>query len=332
MNTTTNQQPAESQPAPRRRLIPRLSNSGALHTLLGSSKARIGFVIVMIFILAAIFAPLIAPGNPTKFVGATNKPPSAQFILGTNPQGKNVFAQLIWGGQISLLIGFGSAFLMTLIATIIGMIAGYYRGVVDDVLNFLMNLFLVIPALPLLVLLSAYLKPGTATIIFALAITGWAYNARIIRAQTLSLREKDFVAAAVVSGEPSLKVIFVHILPNMVNIIVGGFIGAVIYGIMASTALAFLGLASTQDVTWGTNLFWAQNGGALMIGAWWAFVPSGLAVALVAFGLALINYGMDEITNPRLRAETIVKKLGRDLLSGRVRSTPVVPRSHEPLG
>ena len=89
----------------------------------------------------------------------------------------------------------------------------------------------------------------------------------------------------------------------MVNIIVGGFIGAVIYAIMASTGLAFLGLASTQDVTWGTNLYWAQNGGALMIGAWWAFVPSGLAVALVAFGLALINYGMDEITNPRLLAE-----------------------------
>ena len=331
MNRTNTKQPPESQPAPRRSFIPRLSRSGALYTLLGSPKARIGFVIVMIFILAAVFAPL-CPGNPTKYVGAPNKPPSAQFILGTNPQGKNVFSQLVWGGQISLIIGFGSAFLMTLIATIVGMIAGYYRGVIDDVLNFLMNLFLVIPALPLLVLLSAYLKPGTATIVFALAITGWAYNTRIIRAQTLSLARRDFVAAAVVSGEPSLKVIFVHILPNMVNILVGGFIGAVIYGIMASTALAFLGLASTQDVTWGTNLFWAQNGGALMIGAWWAFVPSGVAVALVAFGLALINYGMDEITNPRLRAETIVKKLGKDLLSGQVRSTPVVPRSHEPLG
>ncbi len=148
---------------------------------------------------------------------------------------------MVWGGRLSLTIGFGSAFLMTFIATIIGMIAGYFRGAVDDVLNFLMNLFLVIPGLPLLVLLSAYLKPGTTTIIFALAITGWAFNGRIIRAQTLSLREKDFVAAAVVSGEPAWSVIFVHILPNMVNILVGGFIGAVIYGIMASTGLAFLG-------------------------------------------------------------------------------------------
>jgi peptide/nickel transport system permease protein len=219
--------------------------------------------------------------------------------------------------------------LMIATATITGMIAGYYRGVVDSILNFIMNLFLVIPGLVLLVLLSAYLKPSTATVVFALAVTGWAFNARIIRAQTMSLREKDFVAAAVVSGEHSLKVIFMHIMPNMVNIIVGGFIGAVIYAIMASTALAFLGMASTQDVTWGTNLFWAQNGGAMMIGAWWAFVPSGLAVALVAFGLALINYGMDEITNPRLIAERDVKSVLRKAkLPRRRHATPVVPREH----
>ena len=322
MYALDNKQPAQ----PKRKLPFQLPAS--LITLLRSQKARIGFGIVMLFVLASLFAPMVAPGDPKKFMGSINKPPSAQFILGTNPQGKDVFRQLVWGGRISLIIGFASAFLMTLIAMIIGMIAGYYRGVVDDILNFLMNLFLVIPGLPLLVLLSAYLKPGTATIIFSLAITGWAYNARIVRAQTMSLREKDFVAAAVVSGEPGLKVIFVHILPNMVNIIVGGFIGAVIYGIMASTGLAFLGLASTQDVTWGTNLFWAQNGGALMIGAWWAFMPSGMAVALVAFGLALINYGMDEITNPRLQAESIVKKVARRYQSQRVRATPYVPRDH----
>lgn len=301
---------------------------GVLNTLLASTKARIGFFIVMVFVLAAVFSAYVAPGDPKKYVGKPNQAPSAQFILGTNPQGKDVFRQLVWGGRLSLLIGFGSSLLMTMIATVIGMIAGYYRGIVDDVLNFIMNLFLVIPGLPLLVLLSAYLKPGTTTIIFALAVTGWAFNGRIIRAQTMSLREKDFVAAAVVSGEPGLKVIFVHILPNMVNILVGGFIGGVIYGIMSSTGLAFLGLASTQDVTWGTNLFWAQNGGALMIGAWWAFVPSGLAVALVAFGLALINYGMDEITNPRLSAEKSVLSVLKSAGIPRMRSTPVVPHEH----
>ena len=317
-----------SDKKPQRKPLFGLSPTSALYTLLASPKARIGFGIVMMFVLAAVFAAMIAPGDPKEFVGIPNRPPGEEFLLGTNPQGKDVFRQLVWGGRLSLLIGFGSAFLMTFIATVIGMIAGYFRGAVDDILNFLMNLFLVIPGLPLLVLLSAYLKPGTTTIIFALAITGWAFNGRIIRAQTLSLREKDFVAAAVVSGEPAWRVIFVHILPNMINIIVGGFIGAVIYGIMASTGLAFLGLASTQDVTWGTNLFWAQNGGALMIGAWWAFVPSGLAVALVAFGLALINYGMDEITNPRLSAEQKVKKILKQARLPRMRATPVVPHEH----
>jgi peptide/nickel transport system permease protein len=116
----------------------------------------------------------------------------------------------------------------------------------------------------------------------------------------------------------------------MVNIIVGGFIGGVTYSILASTGLAFLGLASTQDVTWGTNLFWAQNGGALMIGAWWAFMPSGFAVALVAFGLALINYGMDEITNPRLIAERNILSVLKKARIPRIRATPVVPHEHYP--
>jgi peptide/nickel transport system permease protein len=311
----------------KQRTSSRIPGSSALHTLLGSPKAKVGFAIVAIIVLAAIFAPLIAPGDPKEFVGKTNQPPSMQFLLGTNGQGKDVFAQLLWGGRLSLIIGFAAGALMTVIATVVGMVAGYFRGTIDDILNFIMNMFLVIPGLLLLVLLSAYLKPGTVTIIFALALTGWAYNGRVIRAQTMSLREKDFVAAAVVSGEPAYRVIFSHILPNMVNIIVGGLIGAVIYAIMASTGLAFLGLASSQDVTWGTNLFWAQNGGALMIGAWWAFVPSGLAVALMAFGLALVNYGMDEITNPRLTADRQIKKLLKKARMPRMtRATPVVRR------
>ena len=130
---------------------------------------------------------------------------------------------------------------MTLIATIVGMTAGYFGGIVDEILTFVMNLFLVIPGLPLLVLLTAFLSPGTPTVIVALAITGWAFNARMIRAQTLSLREKDFVAAAIVSGERAPVIMFRQLLPNMINVIVGGLIGATVYGITAATGLAFLG-------------------------------------------------------------------------------------------
>lgn len=307
---------------------PRRQRLAWLLTLLHNPKAQLGAGIVLFFALVSLFAPLVAPGDPTEFVGMPNQAPSAEHFFGTDPQGKDVFRQTVWGGRGSLVVGFGSALLMTSIATALGMTAGYFRGRVDDALTFLMNLFLVLPGLPLLIVLSAYLKAGTLTVIMALAITGWAFNARIIRAQTLSLREKDFVAAAAVSGESSFSIIFIHMLPNIINIIVGGFIGAVGYGITAATALSFLGLTSTQEVTWGTNLFWAQNGGALLVGAWWSFVPSGLAVALVVFGLALINYGMDEVTNPRLRAErelhNVLKKAGIK----RVRATPVAPRAH----
>ena len=234
----------------------------------------------------------------------------------------------MWGGRISLAIGFGTAILAITVAILIGMTAGFFGGLVDNLLTLLMNLFLVIPGLPLLILLAAYLAPSTSTVIGTLALTGWAFHARIFRSMVLSLREKDFVAASIVSGEGNFTILFQQILPNMINIIVGSFIGSLIYGIGAATALSFLGLTEMTDVTWGTNLFWAQNGGALFSGAWWAFVPSGICVALTAFGLSLINYGMDEITNPRLRAERELAKVVKNAALRRVRATPFVPRAH----
>jgi peptide/nickel transport system permease protein len=295
-----------------------------LRTLLRSPTARVGAAIVLFFVVVAIFAPVIAPGDPAEFVGAPNQPPSAAHIFGTDSQGRDVYRLTVWGGRSSLAMGFGAGLLTTFIATLIGTAAGYFRGWVDDLLTLLMNLFLVLPGLPLLIFLAAYLQPGTLTVILALAMTGWAFGARIIRAQALSVREREFVNAAIVSGEPDSAIIFSEILPNLINIIVGGLVGSVTYGIGAATSLSFLGLTSTTDVNWGTNLFWAQNGGALSIGAWWTFVPSGLCVALVAFGLSLINYGMDEITNPRLRAERELRHGIKNIPGGRVRATPVV--------
>jgi peptide/nickel transport system permease protein len=307
-------------PQPRDRLA-------LLRTLLSSPKARVGGAIVLFFMLVAILAPVIAPGDPAAYVGAPNQPPSAQNLFGTDSQGRDVYHLTVWGGQASLAVGFGTGLLTMLIATLIGIVAGYFRGRVDDLLTLLMNLFLVLPGLPLLIFLSAYLQPGTFTVIFALALTGWAFSARIVRAQTLAVREREFVNASIVSGEPDSYIIFNEVLPNLTNIIVGNLVGSVTYGIAAATGLSFLGLTSTTDVTWGTNLFWAQNGGALSIGAWWTFVPSGLAVALVAFGLSLINYGMDEITNPRLRAERELSNVVKKGAAGGVRATPVLKRS-----
>jgi len=299
-----------------------------LHIILRHPQARIGIIIISLLVLMAIFAPVIYPADPSEFLGVINQPPSQEHILGIDPLGRDEFGLVVWGSRITLIVGFGTAALAMLVATAIGMTAGYFRGVVDEILVLIMNLFLVIPGLPLLIILAAYLHPSTQTVILTLAFTGWAFHARIIRSMTLSLREKDYVAASIVAGEGNFTIIFRQILPNLINLIVGGFIGTTIYGISASTALAFLGLTNMEDISWGTNLFWAQNGNSLLLGAWWVFVPSGLLVALSALGLAWINFGMDEITNPRLRAERELRNVLKGTKIQRVRATPVLRREH----
>ncbi len=298
------------------------------YILLRHPQARIGLIIMLILILMAIFAEFIAPGCEPQYVDAPNLPPGGAHLLGVDPLGRDEFALVIWGARISLEIGFGTGIVAMLVATIVGMTAGYFGGIVDNIISLIINLFLVIPGLPLLILLAAYMKQNTTTVILTLSFTGWAFWARIIRAQTLSLKEKDYVAASIVAGEGNFTIIFRQILPNMINVIVGGVIGSSIYGIAASTALAFLGLTNMEDISWGTNLFWAQNGNAMLLGAWWVFVPSGLMVAIAALGLTWINYGMDEITNPRLRSERELRKVIRRTLYSFSRATPVLRREH----
>lgn len=304
-----------------------------VRTLLSNRKALFGASLVVFFILVAVFAPIIAPGDPSAFLTdvRAHSEPSMAHIFGTEGQAKDVFTQTVWGARISLIAGFATGFLTTFVGMVIGMSAGYFRGKVDDLLSLLMNLFLVIPGLPLLIIIATYLRPSVWTIVLALSFTGWAWPARIMRSQTLSLREKDFVSAAMVSGESSPRIIFREILPNMASIIVGSMIGSVTYAIGTEAALSALGLTNVADVSWGTNLYWAQNNAGLLVGAWWTFIPSGVCIALVAFGLTLINYGMDEVTNPRLRAEKELSNVLKDrtLRNLRnVRATPVVRRAH----
>ena len=172
------------------------------------------------------------------------------------------------------------------------------------------NVFLVIPSLPLMVLLAAFLTPGPLTIVFVLTLTGWAFGARLFRSQALSLREREFIAAADGAGESRWRVVFIELLPNMISIVAAFFVNQVIYAVGAEASLEFLGLGNSGQVTWGTMLFWAQNSSALLRGAWWTFVVPGMAIALTAFSLALINNAVDEVSNPRLRAERLMRHFG----------------------
>lgn len=313
----------------------RKARSSQLNFWLGlfkQPKAITGLVILLVFLIMALFAPLIAPGDPSRFVARQNQPPSPEHWLGTTGQGQDVFKQMVWGSRISLGIGFSVGLLTTLIGLVIGMVAGYLHGIVDGILNMFTNVFLIIPGLPLLITLASFLPPGTVTVILVLTFTGWAWGARVFRSQTLSLREKDFVSASVVSGEGVFQIVFVEILPNMLSLVISSFFGATAYAIGADAGLAFLGFEDVNAVSWGTMLFWASNNSALLMGTWWSFIPPGLCIALVAFATTLLIYAVDEVTNPRLKSE---KEITAVLKQARVharRATPVIQKDRQPEG
>lgn len=269
---------------------------------LRSPKILAGFIIMAVFILAAIIGPIIDTASPSTLSSAALQPPSAAYPLGTTATGQDVLAQLLEGSRISLLVGFLSAAIATVIGMIVGIIGGYLAGITDEVLSLVSNVFLVIPTLPLVIVISGYLpSKGALSVTLVIALTGWAWGARVQRAQTLSIRRRDYVSAARATGESLWRIIVYEILPNEMAIVVAGFLFTVIFAILTQAGLAFLGLSSVSEWSWGTMLYWAQNGQALQVGAWWWFVPPGLCIALVGTGLALINFGIDEFINPRLR-------------------------------
>lgn len=300
MTSTTSvhaQRAASAAPPSRWRVVGRTAS-----TVWSNGKARIGIVILAVFILVAIFAPLLAPyaGNDNSFERSADA--SAAHWLGTTAAGEDVLSQLLYGAQISVTVGLVAGLLSTIIAVLIGLSWGYTRGFWAEVINFVVNLFLVIPGLPLMIVIAAYLSGGgIAMIIVVVVITGWAWGARVLRSQTQSLRSRDFVTAAQFSGESSFRIVFREILPNMTSLIVGNFFGAATAAILAEAGLEFLGLGDTTTVSWGTMLFWSQNSNALLTGQWVLLFAPGLCIALLATALTLINFGVDGISNPRLR-------------------------------
>ncbi|MFC7375046.1 ABC transporter permease subunit [Brachybacterium sp. GCM10030268] len=276
--------------------------AGGLRTIWGNRKARIGLIILGIFVVLAVLAPLLAPYDPKDNTFERNLDASAQHWLGTTAAGEDVLSQVIYGARISLVVGFGAGGISTVISVIIGLTWGYMRGILADVVNFIVNLFLVIPGLPLMIVVATYLSNGgISVIIVVIAVTGWAWGARVLRSQTRTLRSRDFVESARFSGERAPRIIFREILPNMTSIIAGGFFGSATAAILAEAGLEYLGLGDSTVVSWGTMIYWAQNSNAMLTGQWALLFAPGLCIALLATSLTLINFGIDGISNPRLR-------------------------------
>ncbi|MDX3230416.1 dipeptide/oligopeptide/nickel ABC transporter permease/ATP-binding protein [Streptomyces sp. ME19-01-6] len=279
---------------------PRLHNGWRVRW---SPKLAVGSVLILAITLFGLVGPLLVD-DPDRIdnIGLTS--PSGGHLLGTTQTGQDVLAQMAYATRGSLYIGVLVGVLATVLAALFGIVGAYLGGIVDEAFSLFSNVMLVIPGLPLIIVISAFVPPeqrGSWTIALVLAITGWAGSARVLRAQTLSLRNRDYVLAARVAGERPWRVIGVEILPNLLPLLASQFVFSVIAAILSEAGLSFLGLGASSSSTLGTMLYYAQNGFALQVGAWWWFVPPGLIIALFGCGLALVNFTIDEIINPTLR-------------------------------
>ena len=288
--------------------------------LLRSPKIIIGLCLSGLFGILAIIGPLVAPYNPNTSVSTINgtpMPPSAAHWLGTTQVQQDVLSQLLVGGRSTILVSLIAGAAATVLAVVFGVAAGYFGGWADDLLSMLANIFLVLPALPLLIVIFGFLgkatNPNDIVIGVIISITGWAFGARQLRAQTLSMRSRDFIDSARIVGEKSWRIMTHEILPNLVPVVATTFLFTVIYSVGTYTALSFLSVISLSHWSWGTMLYWAQSAQAAQQARleWWWFLPPGMAVGLFGTGLALLNFGIDEYVNPRLRAAGVTGRHAR---------------------
>lgn len=267
--------------------------------------AVLGTVMLAVVVLAAIFAPLVAPYNPYARVQVQPEdilaPPSAEHILGTDDAGKDVFSQLIYGARVSLLVGFTASFMTMVIGTTVGLVAGYFGGKVDNILMRFVDFLLVIPDLPLALVIIAVWGRGLPKIIFVIAILGWTYTARLVRSQTLTIKERQYITRAKAVGASNRRIITRHILPQVMPIIVAQSVLDISASILAESSLSFLGLGDPTLVSWGNMLNFAFER-AISRQAWWFLLPPGFAILWVSLAVILIGTVIEEMVNPRIKS------------------------------
>ena len=296
-----------------------------------SPKVILGLGILGFFIVLTVVGPWLAPYNPSSTAFTALLTPSAHHWLGTTSLGQDIFSQLLVGARATMVVALVAGLVATLLSMTIGISAGYLGGVPDDGLTLLSNVFLAIPGVPLLIVIDSYLPVNSRSNEFVIgliiSLTGWAWGARVLRAQTMSLRNRDFVEAARIIGESRRRIMFSEIAPNLLPVLASSLLFTVLYSIGAYVTLAYIGLTSTATWNWGTMLYWAQANNAPLSNEWYWFVPPGICIALVGTGLALVNFGIDEFINPRLRAAGLTARQRRELgLARRARLgvTPVL--------
>jgi peptide/nickel transport system permease protein len=268
-----------------------------------TAKLAAGLIIGGLILLFGIVAPFFVQ-DPAKVHDLGLAGPSGDHLLGTTQTGQDVLAQLAHATRGSLTIGAIVGAITLVLSGFFGVVGAYAGGWIDELFSLFTNVMLVIPGLPLVIVISSYVPDKSLWLVaLVLSITGWAGSARVLRGYTLSLRSRDYVLAARVAGEKRWRILAVEILPNLVPLLAAQVVFAVIFAILGEAGLSYLGLGATGSFTWGTMLYYAQNGLALRLGAWWWFVPPGLLLALFGAALSLVNFAIDEYVNPKLRRD-----------------------------
>lgn len=281
----------------------RRPGSGLLRAIGGNRKAMVGAVLLVVFAVLAAVPQLFTPvRDPNAHAFDLSLPPSGAHWLGTTAFGQDIWAQLVYGTRQSLVIAVVVGGLATVLSVLVGVSAAYLGGATDGVLSAVTDVFLVLPTFPLIIVIAAYAGKGNLLVIIGvLVVTGWSYGARQLRAQALSLRNRDFLESARVRGERRSYIIVFEVLPTMTSLILANFLGAALYAVLTAAGLQFIGLGDTSSMSWGSMLHWAQSNSALQTGqSLWVVAP-GLCVALLGASFALLNYAFDEISNPALR-------------------------------
>jgi peptide/nickel transport system permease protein len=291
---------AETAPGPVGR---RRRGGGLFRAVLTNRKATVGAVLLVLFAVLAAFPQwFTSVRDPNAHAFDLMLPPSSQHLLGTTAFGQDIYAQLIWGTRQSLVIAVVVGGLATVLSVLIGVSAAYLGGIADNLLSAMTDIFLVVPTFPLIIVIAAYAGKGNLLVIIAvLVVTGWSYGARQLRAQALSLRNRDFLESARVRGERRSYIILFEVLPTMTSLILANFLGSALYAVLTAAGLQFIGLGDNNALSWGTMLHWAQSNSALQTGqALWVVMP-GLCVALLRASIAQLKYAFVEISNPALR-------------------------------
>jgi len=276
--------------------------SEVLYFALRNSKLKIGAVVVIAFVILALIGTLLTGFDPREYVGPMSEAPCSEYWLGTTFFGQDVFTQFVHGLRATFLVGLVGGGLAALIGMLVGFVAGYRGGAVDESLNVLTNIVLVIPSFAVLIIIAAYLEVrGLMMESIFIGLTAWPWTARAIRAQTLSLKSREFVDLARMSGMKPMRIIFTEIAPNMMSYLVMAFILQFGGAILIAATLDFIGLGPTTGISLGLMMQNAVNWGALQLGLWWWFIPPGIAIAAIVGALYIMNVGLDEVFNPKLR-------------------------------